>query len=164
MYNIYHLKQTNKIELYQNYKRNIVTISKEALNPLEICVGYKGGNYDLLIRNISNIYPLILHNHKGSSIENVRKLIKGECDICICQLDTAVAAKGEFPFTKPNDSLRFVCNLFLEVATLIVNRTSGISNWKQLKGKTVCFGKNTYSSYYNFLCCKNCRIKKMKLR
>ena len=143
--------QKNNVELFENYERNIITISKEALNPLNVCVGYENGNYDLLMRNISNTYPLIINNHEGSSIDNVKKLIKGECELCICQLDAAVAAtKGTYPFNKPNNDLRFVCNLYPEVATLIVNKTSGITKWQDLRGKRITIGGEGFSSYYNF--------------
>lgn len=135
-----------------NYLSNTIQLSKEAYKPLKISSGYKGGNYDNIVTQLSTIYPFIIQNHNGSSFQNVKNLLNGTSDICICQLDAALSAlNGDYPFKKEHNHLRFICNLYLETATLISRVNSGIENWQNLKGKTVCIGTNTFSSYYNFI-------------
>ena len=143
----------NKYEQFSNkYLSNTIQLTKEAYKPIKISVGYEGGNYNKIITNISTVYPLIKINHNGASFKNVSDLVKGNCDLCICQLDAALAAlNGDYPFKKEHTNLRFICKLYLETATLIAAVNKGINSWKYLKGKTVCIGKKTFSSYYNFM-------------
>ena len=141
-----------KKENFVSYKKNIIQLTPEVHKPATISVGCKNGGYYRFAQILSKIYPLELDNHDGSSYKNIDNLIKNKTEFAICQVDTAVSALlGKYPFNTPNNDLRYVCSLYPETVTLIASYRSRIKSWKELKNKTVCVGKKSYASYYNFI-------------
>ena len=136
---------------HQVYKSHIVQLKKEVLNPLKISCGKTGSFTANFFKVFSNKYPLLIDNIDGYSMENLELLTKDLTDICVTQLNLLQSCyRGEPPYDEEYENLRLICNLNLDVPTLIINPYSNINSWQDLKNKTVLIHTEKKESYYNF--------------
>jgi len=134
-----------------NYKSITVTLTKPVYHKIYIATLYKDTLYYNYGKILGKIYPINTLVGKGS-VNNVQRLINNEVNFAIAQEDVVIdAISGKGAFTDKNKSIRFITSIFEEKVTLIVNPIYNIHSWRDLKGKTVCFGGIGSGSLYNAL-------------
>ena len=141
-----------KIEYFEYYKKNTIQLTLQSHKPLIISTGSEDSYYSRIVKIISNIYPLEILYHEEPFQQNIINLISKDCDLAICQLDSANNAyTGKNIFTNSNQNLRYICSLYTESITLIANLQSNINSWNDIENKVICIGETNSASYYNFI-------------
>jgi len=115
---------------------------------IQIGGGPTGGTFNTFANGMAIYVPKVNANIKatavgsGGSVENVKRVSKGESDFGLCYaVDSALGYNGKLPQddTKYND-LRSMGYLYGAPAQLVVRADSGITSAYDLKGKRVAVG------------------------
>lgn len=135
----------------KNVANNAETISKPRLftlsipkitYKLKVASGLPNQPYDMFVKEVAKVYLLENVNTNGTN-DNLFKLKNGLVDIALCQEDMIIGKKEQYP------NISFMTGLFYEYFILITFTDSGISTWKDLKGKRIGFLDKTSGSFAN---------------
>ena len=150
------LLNTDKDTNTENYKQVVVQLAKPIYNTMTIVTLDKGELYYNYSATLAKIFPIKVVEGLGS-LDNVKKVISNKANFAVAQEDVLVdAILGKGDFKKRHKNLALISSIFEEKVALIVNPTKNITGWNDLKGKTVCFGKQGSGSLYNGL--ELCRL------
>ena len=143
VYNSYQIIKFKK-EGFNSFISNEIKLSTEVINPLLISAGKKNGINDLFSKKLSVKFPLEILNHNEYDLKNMENLIKNVSDIAISNMN--IISLDQF---KNNNNIRYICDLFPNHITLIINKNSGIKDWKNLTNTSICIGTiNSFSNIF----------------
>lgn len=111
---------------------------------LKVASGLVNQPYDMFVREVSKLHPLENINTNGTN-DNLYKLKNNLVDIAMCQEDMIIGKEDQYP------NLTFMTGLFYEYFILITFNDSGITGWKDMKGKKIGFLDKTSGSFTNGL-------------
>jgi hypothetical protein len=115
---------------------------------IKIGGGPTGGTFNTFSNGMAVYVPKVNPNIQassvgsGGSVENVKRVSKGESDFGLCYaVDSALGYRGELPQdSNKYDGLRSMGYLYGAPAQLVVRADSGIKSAYELKGKRVAVG------------------------
>lgn len=146
-----------KIESFNNYKSLTVTLTSDTINPKIISTFEKNSLYYEYGNTLSKLFPLNVISSSGS-VENIHNLVNNKAQIILTQENVVLKYINKYPF------LRYIYAPFNEKSFLVSNPVFKINSWKDLKGKTVCFGNKDSGSCFDALTlCKLINIDKSQL-
>ena len=163
-FNNYFFNKKKVYDKFNNYKSQIVKLTNIANNNNTIITGdYLSLNYSYG-KLLSTIYPVKVIKGHGT-FNNIEKINNNEILIGLAQEDMVInSILGIKPYSKKYN-IKFIKGIYEEQINLIINTKYNINSWKDLKGKTVCFGDKDSTSLYNGLkLCEIINIKKNDLK
>lgn len=118
--------------------------------PLTLATGTPGGDYHPVGNAVCRMFNLTgeparpcLAVSSAGSVENIRRVARGEAAFALAQADVAQAAfRGEGPFaaTGADAKLRLLVALHPEAFTVVARADAGIRDFRDLRGKRVGVG------------------------
>lgn len=116
---------------------------------LTIMSGFKDASYYAMANDIAKISEMKLKIlTSAGSMENLRALMKDECDIAFLQFDVIYSQTGINSESKPKDeNLKIVLPLGFEDIHLVALNSSDINSLEDLENKKVAVGSKNQGTY-----------------
>ena len=165
-YYFFFLHKEKKIyDKFNNYKSQIVRLTKTAYNNNTIIIDDNISLHYSYSKLLSTIYPVKVLKGSGT-FDTIKEINNNNISFGLAQEDMVInSVLGIKTYSKRYNNIKFIKGIYEEQINLITNTKYNIDSWNDLKGKTVCFGRKNSSSLYNGLeLCKIINIKKNDLK